>query len=442
MKNKLLKLIHSRKVRIAVIGLGYVGLPLAVGFAEAGIKVVGIDIDSQKIDSINSTKESMTGISAERISKVLSRSEPKLVLTTDYNLLYDVEVAIICVPTPLQHNMDPDLSYVEATSNEIAKRLHRGMLIVLESTTYPGTTEEVLLPLFGVATSEGQKFRAGKDYFLAFSPERIDPGRTDYTICNTPKVVGGVTENCTEVAADVYSLLVDSVVRVSSPKTAEMVKLLENTFRAVNVGMANEFALMCNSLGVDVWEVIDAAATKPFGYTPFYPGPGLGGHCIPVDPHYLSWKMKKLDYDTKFINLASDINLSMPEYVVSKIVDALGASGQSLKNSKILVLGVAYKPDVSDIRESPGLRLISRLIEAKAIVSYHDMFVPEINLQDRSMFTVDLTEKELSLADCVVIATDHSYYPIDTIVDCSSMVLDTRNATKKYQGKLTNVIKI
>ena len=346
------------------------------------------------------------------------------------------------MPTPLKDGIVPDLSFVELAAKEISKRLHDGMLIVLESTTYPGTTEELLLDLFESGASSNAALKLGKNYFLSFSPERIDPGRTDYTIENTPKVVGGVTDNCTEVTADLYRILVNSVVQVSSPKAAEMVKLLENTYRSVNIGLANEFALICDALGIDVWEVIEAASTKPFGYTPFYPGPGLGGHCIPVDPQYLAWKMKQLRLETKFINLATEINQSMCEHVVSKIVKALNLKGKNLLRAKILVLGVAYKNDVADIRESPGIKLISSLMKSRALVSYHDTFVPQIRVRDKSLESVELTPQLLSTADCVVITTAHSYYPIDLIVDESSIVVDTRNATSKYSGELGNVIKL
>ena len=442
MKNKLIKLIKSRGVKVGVIGMGYVGLPLAVGFAEKNISVIGLEIDSRKIDAIKSAKDTISGITPDRILKSCSGIDPKLEITTDYDHLEKVDVVIICVPTPLKDDMTPDLSFIESTAMEISHRLREGMLIVLESTTYPGTTEELLSPIFESTRPLGNALNPGSDYFLAFSPERIDPGRTDYTIKNTPKIVGGVTENCTEVAAELYKILVDRVVTVSSAKTAEMVKLLENTYRLVNIGLANEFALICDALEVDVWEVIDAAATKPFGYTAFYPGPGLGGHCIPVDPLYLSWKLSQIEHESKFINLATEINQNMCGYVVNKIEEALKTNGKRMENAKILVLGVAYKPDVSDVRESPGIRLISSLIEAKTEVSYHDMFVPEINLEDECMFSVELTKQSLSSADCVVITTGHSYYPIDMIIDSSSIIVDTRNAAKKYQGEPQNVIKI
>jgi len=316
------------------------------------------------------------------------------------------------------------------------------MLIVLESTTYPGTTEELLLDLFESSESSNDSLKLGRNYFLSFSPERIDPGRTDYTIKNTPKIVGGVTTDCTEVSTELYEVLVDSVVQVSSPKAAEMVKLLENTYRSVNIGLANEFALICDALEIDVWEVIEAASSKPFGYTPFYPGPGLGGHCIPVDPQYLAWKMKQLELDTKFINLATEINQSMCEHVISKVVEALNRKGKNLTGAKILVLGVAYKNDVADIRESPGIRLIDHLMKSRALVSYHDTFVPQIKVDERSLDSLELTGQLLSSVDCVVITTAHSYYPIDLIVDESSIIVDTRNATSKYSGSPGNVIKL
>ena len=346
------------------------------------------------------------------------------------------------MPTPLKDDTVPDLSFVEAAATEISKRLHDGMLIVLESTTYPGTTEELLLDLFKSSNPSRSPLVIGENYFLSFSPERIDPGRTDYTIANTPKVVGGVTADCTEVTAELYRILVEKVISVSSPKAAEMVKLLENTYRSVNIGLANEFALICDALGGDVWEVIEAASTKPFGYTPFYPGPGLGGHCIPVDPQYLAWKMKQLNLDTKFINLAREINQSMCQHVITKTEQALNYDGKKLAGAKILVLGVAYKNDVADIRESPGIRLIDRLMKSSALVSYHDKYVPEITLDERLVSSVELTPQLLSDSDCVVIATAHSYYPLDLIVGQSSILIDTRNATSKYSGEHGNVIKL
>ena len=442
MKNKLIKLIQSREVQVAVIGLGYVGLPLAVGFAEKGIRVIGLDTDSNKIASIATAKETIVGIQPERIVNVSSGTAPSLTFTTDYDALTKVDVAIICVPTPLKDEIEPDLSFVELAAKEISKRLHDGMLIVLESTTYPGTTEELLLDLFESGESSNDSLKLGRNYFLSFSPERIDPGRTDYTIKNTPKIVGGVTTDCTEVSTELYEVLVDSVVQVSSPKAAEMVKLLENTYRSVNIGLANEFALICDALEIDVWEVIEAASSKPFGYTPFYPGPGLGGHCIPVDPQYLAWKMKQLELDTKFINLATEINQSMCEHVISKVVEALNRKGKNLTGAKILVLGVAYKNDVADIRESPGIRLIDHLMKSRALVSYHDTFVPQIKVDERSLDSLELTGQLLSSVDCVVITTAHSYYPIDLIVDESSIIVDTRNATSKYSGSPGNVIKL
>ncbi len=442
MKNKLRQLIQSRDVQVSVIGLGYVGLPLAVGFAEKGINVIGLDNDSNRISSIFAAKGSIAGVNAERIANVCTGDIPSLTLTTNYDALLKADVVIICVPTPLKDDTVPDLSFVEAAATEISKRLHDGMLIVLESTTYPGTTEELLLDLFKSSNPSRSPLVIGENYFLSFSPERIDPGRTDYTIANTPKVVGGVTADCTEITAELYRILVEKVISVSSPKAAEMVKLLENTYRSVNIGLANEFALICDALGVDVWEVIEAASTKPFGYTPFYPGPGLGGHCIPVDPQYLAWKMKQLNLDTKFINLAREINQSMCQHVITKTEQALNYDGKKLAGAKILVLGVAYKNDVADIRESPGIRLIDRLMKSSALVSYHDKYVPEITLDERLVSSVELTPQLLSDSDCVVIATAHSYYPLDLIVGQSSILIDTRNATSKYSGEHGNVIKL
>ena len=429
MKSELLNKIDGRQAVVAVVGIGYVGLPLALAFADGGQEVLAVERDPARVEGMNSGKSHISDVSDERLAGAIDRGA--LVATTDFDALSRADAVIICVPTPLARTKDPDLSAVVAVTDEVARRLHPGMLVVLESTTYPGTTEEVILPRLSAQSSLNGGLTLGEDYFLAFSPERIDPGRTDYTVRTTPKVVGGMTAACTEVAVALYSTAIDTVVPVSSPNVAEMVKLLENTYRAVNIGLVNEVAIMCDHLGIDVWEVIDAAATKPFGYVPFYPGPGLGGHCIPIDPHYLSWKLRTLNYDARFIALAAQINMAMPQYVVQRVAEALSGVGKALDGSRVLVLGAAYKADVSDTRESPSLEIISHLRGGGATVAYNDPYVPSIEVDGVPMASVDLTDGELAAADCVLIATNHSSYPWERILQVSSLVMDTRNATKE-----------
>ena len=437
-----LKRIESREAVVSVIGLGYVGLPLAVEFAEAGFRVVGIDLDRGRVESINRGESYVQDVPSERIAGLaVNGSSPstvtKLRATSDFDALREADAVIICVPTPLSKTRDPDLSNVIAASNEVAKRMHDGMLVVLESTTYPGTTQDVLLPLF--ASGETGPRNVGKDFFLAFSPERVDPGRADWTVRNTPKVIGGITPECLRVAKCLYGEALETIVPVSSPMVAEMVKLLENTFRATNIALVNEIAIMCDRLGVDVWEVVDAAKTKPFGYMPFYPGPGLGGHCIPVDPDYLAWKMKTLDYRARFIELAAEINFGMPAYVLSKISNALNDVEKAMKGSRVLVLGVTYKADVADLRESPALDLIHLLRGKGAVVEYNDPYLPKIEVEDMSMESVDLKEDAISSADCVVITTDHRSYDWAWVVENAQLIVDTRNATKGLKARAKNL---
>ena len=427
--------IETRQATVSVIGLGYVGLPLAVTFAEAGFRVVGIDLDGGRVESINSGESYVQDVPSEKLACLISNG---LSATTNYDALHQVDAAIICVPTPLSKTRDPDLSHIIHASEEVAKRLHRGMLIVLESTTYPGTTQEVLLPRMRPAN--GDAFEVGEDFFLAFSPERIDPGRTDRTVRNTPKVIGGATPACLEVAKSLYECAIETVVPVSSPIVAEMVKLLENSFRATNVALVNEMAIMCDRLGVDVWEVIDAAKTKPFGYMPFYPGPGLGGHCISVDPHYLAWKMKSLDYNARFIQLAAEVNFGMPAYVLEKIANALNEQFKALKGSLVLLLGVTYKADVGDLRESPALDLIDLLREKGADVAFHDPYVSHLKVDEVSFTSVALDQKVLRSADCVVITTDHKSYDWNWVVENSALVVDTRNATRGVASRSRRVV--
>jgi len=404
---------------ISIIGLGYVGLPLAMAFAEKGIRVIGIDKNSSKVKMLKRGKSYVEDISDVELVRKLEYFYP----TTNYSTLSTVETAIICVPTPLSKTKDPDISYIITAANEIAKYLHPGMLIVLESTTYPGTTEEVLKDIF-----KKNGLEVGKDFWLAFSPERIDPGNKKFNVKNTPKIVGGVTKDCTERAIRLYEIICEKVVPVSSATAAEVVKLLENVFRAINIGLVNEFAQLCHRMGLDVWEIIDAASTKPFGFMPFYPGPGIGGHCIPVDPLYLSWKAKLFDFRTRFIELADEINSKMPEYVVYRIFEVLNGIGKSIKGSRILVLGVSYKKDVGDVRESPNLKVITLLLEKGAEVIYNDPYVPEFYHFEVHWHSQELTIRLLKEVDCVLILTAHSLYDWELITKNSNLVLDTRNA--------------
>lgn len=433
LKNELIEKIETRQARVGVIGLGYVGLPLVVALAKAGFKVVGIDLDPQKVTSINKGISYIEDIASEVLAPLVKSG--KVHATTDYGNLDDVDAISICVPTPLRKTKDPDISFIVSATESIARYGIEGKLLILESTTYPGTTEEVVLPRI-----QGKGLQVGEDFFLAFSPERIDPGRTDFDVHTTPKVIGGTTPNCLEVAVALYGTFVNEPVPVSSTAAAEMVKLLENTFRAVNIGLVNEVALMCDKLDLDVWEVVQAAATKPYGFMPFYPGPGLGGHCIPIDPHYLSWKLRTLNYTARFIELASEINSSMPEYVVTKIADALNEHAKPVKGSKILVLGAAYKPNVSDVRESPAIDILLLLQQKGAAVAYHDPFIPDLHEEGVELTSVELTDEQLQTADCVVIVTNHNVYDWDHIAESATLIVDTRNAIKE-RGR-SSIIKL
>lgn len=430
-KDTLLEKLNTKSATLAVVGMGYVGLPLAVEFAQNGLKVIGLDIDERKVNMINDGQSYIPDIPTETLKPLVEKG--LLSATANYEDLRTVDTINICVPTPLRKTKDPDMSFIISAIESIAEIVHEGMLVVLESTTYPGTTEEIILPRL-----ESTGLKAGETVFVAFSPERIDPGNETYGVKNTPKVIGGITPNCIEVAEAHYSNAADHVVAVSSPTTAEMVKLLENTFRAVNIGLVNEMALMCDKLGIDAWEVIRAASTKPFGFMPFYPGPGLGGHCIPVDPHYLSWKLKTLNYNARFIELASEINTSMPFYVIDKVVDALNDVSKAVRGSRIVVLGVAYKRDIDDVRESPALDIIGLLQQRGADVVFHDPFVPQIRLEDDAiMKSTDYSDALLQEADCVVIVTDHTSYDWQHIVDNTSLIVDTRHALNEKTGKAT-----
>ena len=426
--------IQNKEARVGIIGLGYVGLPLAVEFAQAGYHVVGIDTDSSKVDALNRGDCYITDISTELFSDMVSTG--RLMATQDYGAIGELDAISICVPTPLRKTRDPDMSYVVAAAEQIAKHLRPSTLIILESTTYPGTTAEVVLPIM-----LGNGYVVGEDIFLAYSPERIDPANTTYGVRNTPKVIGGVTLECADVAMALYDTVVEEVVKVSSTQAAEMVKLLENTFRAVNIGLINEIAIMCDKLGIDVWEVIAAAKTKPFGYMPFYPGPGLGGHCIPIDPLYLSWKLKSLNFNARFIELADEINTNMPRYVVRKVAEALNEDSKPVRGSKVLILGVAYKADVDDVREAPALDIIQLLMQQGAIVNYHDPHVSSIQFDQVDISSVDHDMSILESVDCVIIVTDHSYYDWADILNHTNLVVDTRNATVGLNG-LARVVKI
>lgn len=436
-KDQFLRKINERSIQIGIIGLGYVGLPLAVEFAAAGFRVIGLDIAAGKVDSINSGVSYIEDVPTARLQPLVESGH--LRATTTYDDLREVDAISICVPTPLRKTKDPDMSYILHAVGEIEKINHPGLLVVLESTTYPGTTEELILPRL-----TNDELIVGESVFVAFSPERIDPGNKQYTVKNTPKVVGGVTEACTEITQALYTSAIDTVITVSTPGAAEMVKLLENTFRAVNIGLVNEMALMCGKLGIDVWEVIEAAKSKPFGFMPFYPGPGLGGHCIPIDPHYLSWKLKTLNYTARFIELASEVNTSMPRHVITKISDALNDAAKPIRGSRIVVLGVAYKRDIDDVRESPALDIIELLHQKGADVSFHDPHVSEIRLVDGNiMHGASYDESLLAEADCVVIVTDHSWYDWAHVVQHSAVIVDTRNAIKQQaQRQQAKVIAI
>ena len=426
-KDKLLAKIENRSARVGVIGLGYVGLPLAMEFAQNGFTVVGIETSAEKVASINARQSYIPDVATEDLAALVA--DGKLNATTDYSAIKELDTISICVPTPLRKTRDPDMSYVISAAEDIAEHLAVGALIVLESTTYPGTTEELVLPRM---VSNGST--VGVDIFVAFSPERIDPGNDNFGVRNTPKVIGGVTAACGEVAVAFYSTTVETVVLVASTRAAEMVKLLENTFRAVNIGLINEMAIMCDKLGVNVWEVIEAAKSKPFGYMPFYPGPGLGGHCIPIDPLYLSWKLKTLNYNARFIELADEINTDMPRHIVSKISEALNDDSKPVRGSNILVLGVAYKRDVDDVREAPAIDIIQLLQLQGANVSYNDPYVPVLNFDDVEMQSSPLNENVLAKSDCVVVVTDHSQYEWQVVLANAKLIVDTRNALKKQTG--------
>jgi len=414
----------DRTAKIVVIGLGYVGLPLAVEIAKAGLAVTGLEISPKKVDTISAGRSDIDDIDDATLAPLVKSG--KVRATLDPTVLAAADCVAICVPTPLSKTKDPDVSFILAAVEGVVAHLHKDMLVILESTTYPGTTEELIRPKL-----EAGGLKVGVDFYLAFSPERVDPGNPKFGTKNTPRIVGGTTPACTRMARAFYQIFLDSVVMVSSTKAAETVKLLENTFRSVNIGLVNEVALMCDRLNLDVWEIIEAAATKPFGFMPFYPGPGLGGHCIPIDPHYWSWKLKSLNYYARFIELAGEINSHMPEYVVDRTARLLNEDGKALRGARILILGVAYKRDISDVRESPSLDVIRLLHVRGAQVTYADPHVPSVKMEDGSdMRAIDLTDAVLADADCVVILTDHSAFDYHRICLRARVVFDCRNATK------------
>ncbi len=419
--------ILDRSARVGVVGLGYVGLPLAVEFARAGFTVTGIDVDEFKVARVNAGDSYIGDVPCAALASLVASG--RLSATADFSVIAGLDTVNICVPTPLRKTKDPDMSFIVAATQQIANYIHDGMLVILESTTYPGTTDEVVLPML-----EQGGLRAGRDFFLCFSPERVDPGNRKYQTANIPRVVGGVTAECTEHGRALYAQAIETVVPVSSTQVAEMVKLLENTFRMINIGLVNEIAMMCDRIGVNVWEVIDAAATKPFGYMPFFPGPGLGGHCIPIDPFYLSWKTKQAGIEARFIELAGYINGQMPHFVVDKIQNALNDRGKPVKGSRIHILGVAYKKDIDDVRESPALDIMLLLRKRGALLTFSDPHVPELRLDGEKLQSAALEhgvgDDAVRDADCVVIVTDHSSVDYRGVLDRASLIVDTRNALK------------
>lgn len=435
LSNNLIEKFNSKKGTIGVVGLGYVGLPLAVEKAKAGFNVIGFDVQADKVNNVNNGINYIGDVLPTDLEDLVNCG--RLKATSDYSFIKDVDAVAICVPTPLDIYKQPNMSYVESSARAIAANFTKGTLIVLESTTYPGTTEELIKPIL-----EAAGMICGEDFFLAYSPERVDPGNKDFNTKNTPKVVGGITENCTKVAAAMYRAVLDGDVHeVSSPAVAEMEKLLENTFRNINVALANEMAILCHKMGIDVWEVIDAAATKPYGFMPFYPGPGLGGHCIPIDPWYLTWKAREYNYHTKLIETAGEINDSMPDFVVQRCAEILNQKGIALNGSNILVLGVAYKKDIDDFRESPVLPILTRLTETGVLWEACDPYIQKFNLKGKSVETVLLSEERLKSADLVVIATNHSDFDYDLINIHSQSILDTRNSFKEDKS-INNYFKI
>lgn len=427
--------LKTKDVKFCVIGLGYVGLPLAVEVAKVGIPVTGIEIDPAKVELVNKGVNYIGDVDNDELKAVAEKG--LLRATMDFSVISQMDVLSICVPTPLNKLKDPDMSFITSALEEIEKYIHKDLVLILESTTYPGTTREYMLPLL-----EASGFTCGKDFYLAFSPERVDPGNPVYLTKNTPKVLGGVTPECTAHSKAIYEQVFDKIVEVSTSEAAEMTKLLENTFRMINIGLVNELAVMCDRLGVDVWEVIDAAGTKPFGFMKFYPGPGLGGHCIPIDPHYLSWKMKTLNFKTKFIDLAAEVNTSMPEYVVRSLMEGMNVHGKALKNSNILIMGMAYKNDIDDLRESPSFDIFKLLEQRGANVCYHDTYCPKLAWNGGFVESMPLTKELLKSVDAVVIATAHKNVDYQFIVDNAQLIIDSRNATNGLKDTGDKIFRI
>lgn len=434
-KRELNSRITSREGKVGIIGLGYVGLPLALTFAKKGFTVLGIDIDKDRVEKVREGHSYILDVTDEELQKTLA--DKRLEVTDDFSKIKELDAIIICVPTPLNENKEPDVSYIVSAAEKIKKFMRKGQIVVLESTTYPGTTEEIILPML-----EKEGFVEGRDFYLAFSPERVDPSNEQYKTNNTPKIVGGMSAESTAMAGLLYAQVIDRVVPVTSCKVAEMAKLLENTFRIVNIGLVNEIALMCDKLGIDVWEVIEAAKTKPYGFMPFYPGPGVGGHCIPVDPIYLSWKAKGYGFAARFIDLASEVNSSMPHYVIEKIKRALNKSKKPLKDSEVLLLGVAYKKDVKDLRESPALEIIELLKKEGVRVSYYDPYLPYLKIGKIDLKSVEFSADTFQDKDCVVVVTDHSNVDYKFVLQHSAAIVDTRNVFRDVQGAEGKVVKL
>jgi UDP-N-acetyl-D-glucosamine dehydrogenase len=432
--NNLLEKIANRTFKVGVIGMGYVGLPLAVEFARKGIPVTGIELNQEKNRRLMAGDSYVLDVNSAELKRHVDAGLIRA--TDDYSVVKDLDVISICVPTPLNKTGDPDISFILSARDKILEFVHPGLLIILESTTYPGTTDEVMVPAF-----EQKGLKVGRDVYIAFSPERVDPGNEKYQTENTPKVVGGYTPECLKATMAAYGIVIRNLVPVSSTRAAELAKLLENTFRSINIGLVNELAIMCNILGADVWEVVNAAATKPFGFMPFYPGPGLGGHCIPIDPIYLSWKLKTLKYRARFIELADDVNRQMPDYVVTRVAAALNEHERALKNSNVLVLGVAYKRDINDDRESPAMDVIEHLEKRGAKVTYHDPYIPSVTINGKTFRSVPLTEAAVKSADVIVITTDHSSFDYEWLAKHAKLIFDSRNATLAL-GKRENIVKL
>lgn len=421
--NNLRKKIEASQAVVGIIGMGYVGLPLAVELGKAGYRIIGFDINEEKVETLNQGQSYIIDVPTESIQKLIDTG--KFEATSDFSKLAQVDAISICVPTPLRKTKDPDISYIVNAVAKVEKHFHQDLLIILESTTYPGTTDELLLKLF---LDKG--FKVGEDFFVCFSPERVDPGNEHFNTINTPKVIGGVTRQCLELGCLLYQKAIETIVPVSSTRVAEMVKLLENTFRAVNIGLVNELAMMCDRMEIDIWEAVNAAATKPFGFMPFYPGPGIGGHCIPLDPQYLAWKAKTYDFYNKFIELASDINGNMPRYTVSKVAEVLNHHKKCINGSRILILGMAYKKNIDDLRESPGLEIHRLLREQGGYVDYVDPYAPQFSDGDKTFKSVDLNYNRLGDYDCIVLCADHSCFDYRQIANNAIVILDTRNAFK------------